>query len=508
MTKMENKKNLNSSTDGRLLARNAIWNLLGQSVPLVVAIFAIPLLIKGLGTDRFGFLTIVWMVIGYFSLFDLGLGRALTKLVAERLSSDKEQEIPPLVWTATALMLILGTVGGLILGLISPWLVYSMFKIPDELQSESLYALLILAASIPVCVVTAGFVGILAAKQRFDLITWVRIPTGALAYLSPIAVLPFSKSLVMVTAVLFLIRIITLLINLVQCLLVLPVLRVSFRIKRAVMRPLLSLGGWMTVTNVVSPLMVSLDRFFIGAIISVSAVAYYTTPFEAVTKLWTIPFSLTGVLFPAFAVSFLTDANRASKLFARGVKYIFLCLFPIILLIVAFSHEGLNLWLGEEFAQNSTSVLQLLAIGVLINSLAHIPFSYIQSAGRPDLTAKLHLVELPLYLVAVWWVVGAFGIVGVALVWTIRITVDAVAMFLISRIFLKQGLMIGRNTILIGAGSLLALACTTLPLNTLLKVVMVAMFLMVFTAAAWFIIFDQSERAMVQKRLRIAHVLK
>lgn len=253
--------------------------------------------------------------------------------------------------------------------------------------------MLILAASIPVCVVTAGFVGILAAKQRFDLITWVRIPTGALAYLSPIAVLPFSKSLVMVTAVLFLIRVITLLINLVQCLLVLPVLRVSFRIKRAVMRPLLSLGGWMTVTNVVSPLMVSLDRFFIGAIISVSAVAYYTTPFEAVTKLWTIPFSLTGVLFPAFAVSFLTDANRASKLFARGVKYIFLCLFPIILLIVTFSHEGLNLWLGEEFAQNSTRVLQLLAIGVLINSLAHIPFSYIQSAGRPDLTAKLHLVE-------------------------------------------------------------------------------------------------------------------
>lgn len=109
---MENKTNLNSLTDSRLLARNTVWNLLGQSVPLVVAIFAIPLLVKGLGTDRFGFLTIVWMVIGYFSLFDLGLGRALTKLVAERLSSDKEQEIPPLVWTATVLMLILGAVGG------------------------------------------------------------------------------------------------------------------------------------------------------------------------------------------------------------------------------------------------------------------------------------------------------------------------------------------------------------------------------------------------------------
>ena len=69
-------------TQGRLLARNTVWNLGGQVAPLVVAIFAIPPLIKGLGTDRFGVLTLAWVVIGYFSLFDLGLGRALTKLVA------------------------------------------------------------------------------------------------------------------------------------------------------------------------------------------------------------------------------------------------------------------------------------------------------------------------------------------------------------------------------------------------------------------------------------------
>jgi len=41
-------------TSGRLLARNTVFNLIGQGAPMVVAIFAIPLLIKGLGTDRFG----------------------------------------------------------------------------------------------------------------------------------------------------------------------------------------------------------------------------------------------------------------------------------------------------------------------------------------------------------------------------------------------------------------------------------------------------------------------
>lgn len=56
-------------------------------------------------------------------------------------------------------------------------------------------------------------------------------------------------------------------------------------------------------------------------------------------------------------------------------------------LLVAF--EGLMLWLGSEFADNSTLVLQLLAVGVFINSLAHVPSGLEQGAGRPDLTAKL-----------------------------------------------------------------------------------------------------------------------
>ena len=68
-------------TRGSLLARNTLWNLLGQVAPMSVALFAIPMLIRRVGTDRFGILTIAWMVVGYFSLFDLGLGRAMTNLV-------------------------------------------------------------------------------------------------------------------------------------------------------------------------------------------------------------------------------------------------------------------------------------------------------------------------------------------------------------------------------------------------------------------------------------------
>lgn len=495
-------------TGGRLLALNTIWNIAGQGIPLVVAIVAMPLLIRGLGTDKFGFLTLAWMVIGYFTLFDLGIGRALTKIVAEKLGEKKEQELPALVWTASLLILLLGSLGGVILACVSPWLVHGVLRIPGKLQEESLAAMLILAASIPVLLLTDSFMGVLAARQRFDMINIVQIASGAMAYLVPVAILPFSHSLVLVACSLFIIRLFTLLVSILQSLSVVPILKIGVIFRRTVIRPLLSLGGWMTVSNVVSPLMVSLDRFFIGAIISVSVVAYYTTPFEAVTKLLIISVSLTGVLFPAFAISFVQTQDRATKLFSRGVKYTFLSLFPIILLVVAFAPEGLNLWLGGTFVEKSTRVLQLLAVGVLINSIAQVPFTYIQGGGRPDLTAKLHLVELPLYLAGLWWVTGAYGLQGVAMLWTARITIDTMALFLITRIFfLKEGI-ISRNSVIITLTAVIAFAAVLWASNVILKVGITFSILLTFIFIAWFFILDDYEREIACKRLRVDQILK
>src|SRR5258708_38264433 len=103
------------------LTRNVLWNFAGQIAPLFAAVIAIPVLIRGMGTDRFGLLTLAWMVIGYFSLFDLGLGRALIKLVSEKLGEGRLAEIPKLVWTALALMALLGIVGGAAMFVLSGW---------------------------------------------------------------------------------------------------------------------------------------------------------------------------------------------------------------------------------------------------------------------------------------------------------------------------------------------------------------------------------------------------
>ena len=419
----------NDLTSGRVLARNTIWNLAGHGAPLLVALFAIPLLIKGMGIARFGVLTLAWAVVGYFSLFDLGLGRALTKLVAEKLGAEQAEDIPGLICTALVLMGMLGIVGALVAASISPWLVHDILKIPRALQDETLKAFYLLAFSIPVVISATGLRGVLEAHQRFDLTNIVRIPLGMFTFLGPLIVLPFSNSLFPVVAVLVAGRLLTCGVFLVLCLRLIPILRHSIRPQRTMVWPLISFGSWMTVTNIVGPLMVYLDRFLIGALISVAAVAYYATPYEVVTKLWLISGALTGVLFPAFSTTMAQDQDRTARLFSRGINYVSLALFPLALIIITLAHEGMTLWLGVEFADNSAIVLQWLAVGVFINSIAHIPFALVQGAGRPDLTAKMHIVELPFYLLILWWLLGVYGIKGAAIAWVVRIGIDTLILF-------------------------------------------------------------------------------
>src|SRR6266571_2914263 len=320
----ETAKNHNGHlTSGRLLARNAVWNLLGNGAPMIVAVACIPVLIRGLGTDRFGILTLAWALIGYASLFDLGLGRALTQLVAKKLGAGEEREIPSLAWTSLLLMLLLGLAGTAAVLLISPWLAGRGLNVPGPLRNEALQSFRLLGLSIPFVITTAGLRGLLEAHQRFGLINALRIPLGVFTFAGPLLVLPFSKSLVPVVGTLVAGRIVVWAVHLLFCLHVVPALRHGIALQRTAVSPLLRFGGWITIANIVNPIMVSMDRFLIGAALPVSMVGYYTAPYEAVTKLWMIPGSLTATVFPACSALGTERKKELEMLYSRSIKYLF-----------------------------------------------------------------------------------------------------------------------------------------------------------------------------------------
>jgi O-antigen/teichoic acid export membrane protein len=173
------------------------------------------------------------------------------------------------------------------------------------------------------------------------------------------------------------------------------------------------------------------DRFVIGAIISASAVAYYTTPQELVTKLWIVPGALTAVLFPAFAAQMARRDLQTWTLFKKAVHWLFLALLPVTVALTLFAHDLLAIWINPEFADRSAILLQVFSIGILINCLAHVPFTLIQSAGAARLTALAHLVELPFFILVLWWLTSTYGTLGAAIAWLLRMVLDTLLMFVL-----------------------------------------------------------------------------
>jgi O-antigen/teichoic acid export membrane protein len=417
---------------GRGLAKSTLWNLMGFSAPLFVGIFTIPFLIEGLGTERFGILSIVWILIGYFSVFDMGLGRALTKLTADRIATDKALEIPELAWTTLSLVVALGAFGGTMIAVLAGRIVAHVIQMPDYLTSETVVALRIIGATIPFVLASSALFGLLEAFHRFEVTSSVRAILGLTNFLGPLVALRFTTSIDSVTEILALARIATFVVIAILVIRAVPGFQGSPNIRTRHVRTLISFGGWLTVSNLISPIMTYFDRFIIGAVIGVGSIAYYTVPYDVLRKLSIFPVAITRVLFPVLAMEQTRAPMRAVTLFQRSVGLLTAVMVPICLIAVLLAEELLAMWLEATFAEESAPVARLLAVGVMVNSIAWIPYTYIQSLGRPDLPAKIHLVELPLYLWIVWKMLTVYGLQGAAAAWMVRSLLDAFIFYMVA----------------------------------------------------------------------------
>lgn len=421
-----------------MVIRHTVFNLIGLGAPLVVAVFTIPVLIEALGTAGFGVLTLIWAVVSYFGLFDLGLGRTLTLQLALAIDRGEEARIGPMVATALAVMALLGVLVGAALIAFAAPAARLVEAIPDP--HETAAAVRAMGWALPAITLTSGLRGILEARHAFGVVNLIRLPMGVFTFVGPILVIFLVEPrLDWIAWALVAGRWMACLLHAWFAWKVLPPNHGAFRFETAEIRSLLSIGGWLTVSNVVSPLMGYADRFIIAGLISAAAVAYYATPYEIVTKLWIVPGALTAVLFPTFAAQTARDVGAGATLFRQSVTALALILLPVCAALAIFAHDLLALWIDAEFAANSALLLQIFALGVLVNSLATIPFTLVQGAGRPRWTALIHLAEIAPFLGLLWWATVQFGLVGAALAWLLRIVLDTAAMFWVSKHMMGLG---------------------------------------------------------------------
>ena len=494
---------------GKTIARNTFLNIVGQAAPLLVGVATMPYVIRRLGPDRFGILALVWIVVGYFALFDLGIGPATTKFVAELLGKGEIERIPAVVWTALVTQSGMGSLAGLLLAAASPMLVHRLLKIPVSLQPEALWVLLTLAVWFPINFATGSLKGVLSAFQRFDLVNTIAVPGGVLWYVIPVGALVLGYDLPGVVLLLVVSRVLALAAHFVFCLQICPDLGRRYAFDRSLIRSLLSFGGWVTVSATVTPILVYLERFLIGALLSVASLGFYTPAYMISSRLGILPGSLTDTLFPAFSASAgRGDGDWIRNALVRSLKWLMLIMGPASLFVAFFARPILTLWVGSKFAAEGTLPLQILVLAVPLNSLGLVTSNLLQGTGRHDLTAKLFIAEAPVYAGLAWFLVSRLGLAGAALAWAIRVSAHFLILIVIAccltrtpaRLLASREL---QRTLLMLAG--LAAGLTVLRASSHLVVTETFLALLMasgFLVGAWRYLLDREERCQIGFLLR------
>jgi O-antigen/teichoic acid export membrane protein len=422
-------------SSSRTVAKSALWNLVGRAGPLLVAVFATPYLVRDLGPSRWGVFTIALSLVGIFGMFDFGIGRSLTRTISEMLTENRVQEAASLARSGMAVLLVLGAIGGGIMAFGAHAWVYGRLQIPANLQTEVLHAFYVLCFSAPLVLLNSALWGVIAAYQRFRDANLVNVPIMAMYYLGPLAVLPFSNSLVSVLAVLLLCRVVMLVAYWRICINAMPEL-LHARAEFAKLKPVLRMGGWMTASNVTWPILTYMDRFIIASVLSAAATGYYSTPFDLVLRFTIIPVAIMNTAYPAMAASYRNDPDNTQALFRRSIVTVSAALFPACLLCVVLSHWILTLWLGADFAAHSWVVLRWLGVGILLTSVDSVVAGLLDGIGRASVNAKFSILEVLLYAPLLAYLVHRTGIEGAAIAWAVRCLVDiCVRMTIAQRVY-------------------------------------------------------------------------
>ena len=401
--------------------RNTVYNLLGSLSPMLVALVTVPLYIRYIGAAEYGILTIAWLLMGYSTYAEFGLGQSVANEIA-RLGEGKIIERNEVFWTGFWTALIFGLLLGVVIVGLGIVLVPAWASLEPKLRVELMHALPWLLAAAPLSTGNAVLVGAMDGRQHFKHSNIIQSMGWVLSQGLPLlGVLIGHQSLPWLLALATLGRAFTFF-SLFWVLSGLLPLTQKILPECKKLPFLLGFGGWVTVSNVAESLLSSLDRWLAGGFLGAQAVAYYAVPANLAQRTTVLPVALVRTLFPRFSA---LDAELALRETVRITIYLGGILAPLIGVGIMLIDPFLRLWVGRDFANHAYLVAPILLLAAWIRAIAYMPDVLLRATRRPRTVASIRVIELPFLFVACWLGFKWLGLPGLAWAWCLRVAFDA-----------------------------------------------------------------------------------
>src|SRR5665213_2083781 len=418
---------------GHGVASAGMWSLSGSVVLLSATVIATPFTIRLLGPANYGLWSLLQSLLAYAALADLGMATASTKLAAEHLARQDDNGEASVVDTALLLTVSVTLVLAVVVGLEAANLL-GLFHINVHQRSEGVAALRIICG-VSVCNAAIGIVNTpQIIRLRWRAYAAVTAGAGIIGTVgAPVVLRLFGGGIEIVAFVVRFAACVAAVGNLILAVRLQPALR-YIHVDRKTLHRLLSYGIGLTISGIAAIPLNTAERFFLAHNRSTSTVAYYAVAASLGATLMVLPQALIQPLVPALVR--LRSQSRIPEyrqLCSRGLRMLVLVMIPAAIIASFLAHPFLSLWAGKSYGVRSTGPFLILLCGVVCNGLAYVPFAHLLATGRTALIARIHLLELPCYLVMAAVLTARYGAIGAALSWSVRVVADAVIYYAVAR---------------------------------------------------------------------------
>lgn len=422
------------SAPSLFVLRNISSNVVGVVLPAVAALIAVPLLLDQLGMAAFGVFSLQVAALFFFGLSDLGISRAIVLLSFDREFGGSWQK-PYRIGLKFSLLLSVAVLLAAI-----PTTLWLLYATPAQVPLHDLVISTILVlGSASLTLLMQAPRAVLEAQERFVLSNAIRAPAAAAIFLAPVVALSLEQSLTSAAISLLLTRVAAAASYFWACgHFTEPLLRqpMSREVRSRLRSAFVAKAGWLGLTNMLSMLLAYMDRFVLGALGTATLVGQYVIAQEVVTKAWISSGAVISAAMPRLAAARHSGEEEGlSKVTAQMHGLMLLAGVLPALILVLFGPALLKLWLGRNFDPASAMPLQLMAIGLGVNTLAQVNFSLLQVLGGEKHGALLQVFGAVVLGVGLATLVPLWGVMGAAATFTIRLVVDAfIVRWLLSRV--------------------------------------------------------------------------
>ncbi len=188
--------------------------------------------------------------------------------------------------------------------------------------------------------------------------------------------------------------------------------RPTYRFHRRLFRPLARFGIPSMLTDIQYAIWSNLDYVIVGRMLGDAALGIYTLAYRLpellVQSVWRV---LANAIFPVFS-RIQDDIEELRRGFLATIRYTQIVIVPLCVGMFLTAEPAVELMFGDQW-QSVVPVLRVMAVFSLIGSIGVNIGDVYKAIGRPDILAKLSMMELAILFPALLY--GAkFGIIGVA----------------------------------------------------------------------------------------------